>query len=479
MPSSATKIAALVSSTPASQHFSRTDGDAAGFIASSSVSSPNAEGGRPPHVEPLSVADDGLAEPLAGQEAFESYPDGGREAWTMVAACFALFTTLGLNFAWGVLQARFVADGLAPASTMVWVGSVQTSFEAMIAVPGARLVEAYGPRRVALIGTLLVAAGSALGSFFTESVPGLIVTEGIMFGLGQALCFFAAATLPSAYFLRRRNLATGIVFAGSGVGGAIYSLLTAALLSWLSLRWTLRILGALMLLVNLPAALVLRTRTARAEPMGGAGRRMFKWSAFGDRRFTLLLVGSSVALFPLFVPPFFLPLYATSVGLSPTVASVILAGFNLASAFGRLGFGLFADSLLGSLNTLVVCLLLVGVSTLAIWPVATTMGPLIVFAVVNGLCAGGMFSLIPGTVANIFGSRDLSEFFSLIIFFWLPGYFLGSPIAGYLLQAFGGPEAGLAAYRPAIFYSGALSLASAVCVLAVRVLQDKRLFKKI
>ncbi|KAI9315803.1 major facilitator superfamily domain-containing protein [Zopfochytrium polystomum] len=431
MPSSATKIAALVSSTPASQHFSRTDGDAAGFIASSSVSSPNAEGGRPPHVEPLSVADDGLAEPLAGQEG-------------------------------GVLQARFVADGLAPASTMVWVGSVQTSFEAMIAVPGARLVEAYGPRRVALIGTLLVAAGSALGSFFTESVPGLIVTEGIMFGLGQALCFFAAATLPSAYFLRRRNLATGIVFAGSGP------------------PLDSRILGALMLLVNLPAALVLRTRTARAEPMGGAGRRMFKWfvCVWGPR-FTLLLVGSSVALFPLFVPPFFLPLYATSVGLSPTVASVILAGFNLASAFGRLGFGLFADSLLGSLNTLVVCLLLVGVSTLAIWPVATTMGPLIVFAVVNGLCAGGMFSLIPGTVANIFGSRDLSEFFSLIIFFWLPGYFLGSPIAGYLLQAFGGPEAGLAAYRPAIFYSGALSLASAVCVLAVRVLQDKRLFKKI
>ncbi|KAI9342102.1 hypothetical protein DFJ73DRAFT_778747 [Zopfochytrium polystomum] len=38
---------------------------------------------------PLSVADD--AEPLAGQEAFESYPDGGREAWTVVAACFALF----------------------------------------------------------------------------------------------------------------------------------------------------------------------------------------------------------------------------------------------------------------------------------------------------------------------------------------------------------------------------------------------------
>ncbi|KAI9357558.1 major facilitator superfamily transporter [Zopfochytrium polystomum] len=485
---SATTTTAQASSalaTTTCHHVSHTDDDGADeAVAEFLASSPPIGNGndRLPRVEPLSVADDDdLAEPLAGQEAFESYPDGGREAWTVVAACFALFTTLGGIFACtcilsappgGVLQDRFVSDGLAPASTMVWVGSVQASFEAMIAVPGARLVAEYGPRRIAIVGTLLVAAGPVLASFCTGS---------ILFGLGQALCYFAAAMLPSAYFLRRRNLATGIVFAGSGVGGAFYSLLAAFLLSWLSLRWTLRVLGALMLLVNIPAALVLRTRAPSAEPMGGggSGRRMVKWSAFGDRRFTLLLVGSSVALFPLFVPPFFLPLYATSVGLSPAVASVILAGFNLSSAVGRLGFGLFADSLLGSLNTLVVCLLLVGVSTLAIWPVATTIGPLIVFAVVNGLCAGGMFSLIPGTVANIFGSRDLSEFFSLIVFFWLPGYFLGSPIAGYLLQAFGGPEAGLAAYRPAIFYSGALSLASAGCVLAVRVIQDRRLFKKI
>ncbi|KAI9357559.1 putative monocarboxylate transporter [Zopfochytrium polystomum] len=421
---------------------------------------------------------DQMDQPLAGKEAFESYPDGGRDAWTVVIACFALFTTIGGLYSWGVFQDRLVSDGVAPASTLAWIGSLQASIEAMIALPGARLVAAYGPRRVALLGTALVTAGPVLASFCPTSVAGLIVTQGIIYGLGLGLLYFAAATLPSAYFLRRRNLATGIVYAGAGIGGAVYSVLAARLLETVSVAWTLRCVALLSLLVNAPAVAVLRSR-AEPEPFLARGKRMVNWSAFKDRRFALLVVGSSIALFPLFVPPFFLPLYAGSVGLSPAVSSVILAGFNLASAIGRLGFGLFADSLLGSLNTLVVCLLLVGVSTLVIWPLATTAAPLIAFAVVNGLCSGGMFSLFPGTVANIFGSRDLGQFFSLIVFFWLPGYFLGSPIAGYLLQAYGGPEAGLGAYRPAIFYSGALSLTAAGCVLAVRVLQDRRLFKKI
>jgi len=129
---------------------------------------------------------------------------------------------------------------------------------------------------------------------------------------------------------------------------------------------------------------------------------------FKDARFCFLLFGTSIALFPLFVPPFFLPLFATSVGLSAKVSSYLLAGlsvpmfgklfsslltfpvfslgYNISSAGGRIAFGLFADSLLGSLNSLLLCLVMVTVSTLAIWPFATTIAPLVVFAIINGFC---------------------------------------------------------------------------------------------
>lgn len=99
-------------------------------------------------------------------------------------------------------------------------------------------------------------------------------------------------------------------------------------------------------------------------------------SLFKDTRFNLLLVGTATALFPLFVPPFFLPQYGTSVGLSTTTSSLLLAMYNLSSAAGRIGFGFGADTILGSLNSLSICLLLVGLSTLLIWPFATSIGPL-------------------------------------------------------------------------------------------------------
>ncbi|GAA5973948.1 hypothetical protein JCM11641_001236 [Rhodosporidiobolus odoratus] len=415
-------------------------------------------------------------EPPEDREAFEIYPEN---AWGQVLACFVLFsTTLGGVYSWGVLQDALVAKGVAPSSTLAWVGSTQATLEAVLAVPCSRLVAAYGPRRVALAGSVFCAVGPLLASFCTNSIAGLVLTEGILFGTGQALAFFASATLPSMYFNRRRNIATGFVYSGAGIGGGVFSIISAQLLRRLSIAWTFRTIGLIFAVLNVPAALALRTRAPK-EPLR-SGKKVLDWSLFKDMRFTLLLIGTSIGLFPLFVPPFFLPLYGSSIGLSASTSSLILAGFNFSSATGRIGFGLGADSLLGSLNALVLCLSLVGVSTLVIWPLATTLPPLVAFAVINGFCAGGMFSLIPGTLSSVFGSRSLSIVFSMIVSAWTPGYFLGAPIAGYLLEAFGGSkQTGYGAYRPAIFYSGGMSLFAAFCVLAVRVKMSRQVFRKV
>ncbi|GAA6034695.1 hypothetical protein JCM8097_001127 [Rhodosporidiobolus ruineniae] len=417
-------------------------------------------------------------QPPANKEAFESYPE---DAWvSVVLPCFVIFSTsVGGVYSYGVFQDALVATGLAPSSTLAWVGSTLGCIQGIAAIPILRFVAAYGPRTMALIGTAFLSLAMLLASFCTHTVGGLVVTQGLMFGIGEAILFLSAAHLPSAYFLRRRNIATGITYAGGGVGGAIFSIVTAQLLKRVSLPWTYRILALIFLVLNLPCALSLKTRAPRVPLRGGAGKKTFDVSLFKDVRFILLAVGTSIAIFPLFVPPFFLPLYGTSLGLSASTGSFILAGFNLASAAGRIGFGVFADSLLGTLNSFVLCLALVGVSTLLIWPLATSLAPLIVFAVINGFCAGGMFSLAPGVVSSVFGTVRLGVAFAMMTSFWTPGYILGSPIAGFLLQAMGGPEKGFGAYRPAIFYSGALSLCAALVVSVVRLKQERRVFRKV
>jgi hypothetical protein len=44
----------------------------------------------------------------------------------------------------------------------------------------------------------------------------------------------------------------------------------------------------------------------------------------------------------------------------------------------------------------------------------------------------------------------------------------GAPIAGYLLNAYGGETSSLNAYKPAIYYAGSMTLASAGFIAALR-----------
>ncbi|KAH8642614.1 Major Facilitator Superfamily protein [Alternaria alternata] len=212
----------------------------------------------------------------------------------------------------------------------------------------------------------------------------------------------------------------------------------------------------------------------------------------------MLLMGA-VATFPLFVPPFLLPLYAASLGLSGQTGAAILAAWNFASAVGRIVMGFGADKVLGPVNSMILSLLLVSLSALALWPFASNLGLIIFFAIVNGVGSGGFFSLMPVVVGAVFGD-DITTVMSMLNTSWFFGYFMvgswnplsrsdgtslmltlvqGAPIAGYLLDAYGGTGAGLAAYRPAIFYAGSLTLASSGLLLSVRLMITQNLSAKV
>jgi hypothetical protein len=55
----------------------------------------------------------------------------------------------------------------------------------------------------------------------------------------------------------------------------------------------------------------------------------------------------------------------------------------------------------------------------------------------------------------------------------------GAPIAGFMLDAYGGEQGGLDAYHPAIFYAGSMALASSGLVAFVRLQQGKGILQKL
>jgi MFS family permease len=218
-------------------------------------------------------------------------------------------------------------------------------------------------------------------------------------------------------------------------------------------------------------------------------------SLFRDVRFIVLFFAGALGTFPLFVPPFFLPLYSASLGLSPSLGAGLVAGFNFSSALGRLGCG-FASDRIGPVNVLFLALLLSALSMLAIWPVSTSLTPLVLFVIVNGAANGGFFSTMPTVVGAVFGSARVSVAMGMIVTGWVGGYLMvrvsfvrwmckiecdlqGAPIAGYLLNAYGGAHSTLSAYHPAMFYAGSMAMGAAGLVSLVRLKTNTSIFAKV
>ena len=54
-----------------------------------------------------------------------------------------------------------------------------------------------------------------------DQVWHLILLQGIAFGIGGGFLYYPILMLLSQWFVRRRGLAAGIIFAGSGLGGEL------------------------------------------------------------------------------------------------------------------------------------------------------------------------------------------------------------------------------------------------------------------
>ncbi|KAL7801336.1 MFS general substrate transporter [Trichoderma aethiopicum] len=402
----------------------------------------------------------------ASREADSTAPEGGY-GWVIVGSGFVLlWWSLGTTYAWGVMQTALVADGLANPAVLSFVGSLQAALISALAIVNSLVVRKTGVRAAAMLGAACMGGSEILSSFTINNVGALFFTSGVLMGLGVSLCFAVISTVPSQYFSSKRGLANGFMFAGSGFGGAAISFALDSLIEKLGVAWAYRILGLMTLSTGLPAAWLMKERIPVAR------RAFIEWKLFKSPTFVLIFIGSAIGTFPLFVPPFFIPLYTRSLGFSANVGAGLVAGFSLSSAAGRILSG-FASDKVGSINTVLASLVLTAVTMLAIWPTSTALGPLIVFVVINGAANGAFFSTMPTAISKVFGSARVAVAMSMVVTGWVGGYLMGAPIAGYILESFGGADGGLHAYRPAMFYAGALALASGVFILGARFCIDR------
>lgn len=407
--------------------------------------------------------------------AVEAIPDGGY-GWTVIFACSVVtFMITGWSGSWGVMQTALFQSYPSQASTtsLSFVGSLSIALCVALGLACVRLSQKIGARYSMLLGVLMMSFGSLFSSFTVNNLSGLFVTAGILFGLGSSLAYTMCNNLPMQWFSSKLGTANGLVKLGGGLGATTMAIVVKALIEKVGIPWTFRILGFVSLASGVPAALLVRERI----PLNNAP--FINLSLFKSMPFSCLFLSGAVGTFALFVPAFFLPLFAHSIGLSASTGAGIIAAFNACTAIGRFGAG-FACDKFGSTNVLLLTMALNATSMLAIWPVSDTIGPLVVFAAMNGVANGAFFVTMPTAIGRLIGPGQEAVGMGMAITGWTGGYLMGSPIAGILIAANGAEKAHtVVSYRAAIFYAGSVALASAAFVLVARLRLDTKLIKKL
>lgn len=149
--------------------------------------------------------------------------------WVAVTAFVALIGAAGFRAAPGALMVPLHDEFGWSTSIMSLAVSINLLLYGLTAPFAAALMDKFGIRNVTTAALSLVALGSGLTVFMSQSFQ-LLITWGVLIGLGTgSMAMVFAATIANRWFVERRGLVVGILTAGSATGQLIFLPIVAAL----------------------------------------------------------------------------------------------------------------------------------------------------------------------------------------------------------------------------------------------------------
>lgn len=213
-------------------------------------------------------------------------PDGGLKAWIQCAMTFlVIFNTWGYVNSFGTFQTYYESSLGETASTVSWIGSVQTFVLFFLGTFSGRASDAGFFIPLFAVGSVIQVIGIFMTSLSYKYWQ-LFLAQGIMTGIGSGIIFTPAVGVLSTYFCRKRGIAIALATTGNSLGGALYPLMVQQMLPKLGFGWTMRVLG----FINLACfSVVLAFMRPRLPPRKSGP--LVDWSAFREFEFCLHALG--------------------------------------------------------------------------------------------------------------------------------------------------------------------------------------------
>ncbi|XP_021706003.1 monocarboxylate transporter 14 isoform X4 [Aedes aegypti] len=173
-------------------------------------------------------------------------PDGGY-GWVIVFASFMCNMIVdGIAYTFGVFLNDFVEYFGEGKGTVAWVGSLLSGMYLSAGPVVSALANKYGCRAVCIAGSVISCVAFAL-STLSPNVTVMMLTYGVMGGIGFGFIYLPAVVAVGYYFETKRSLATGIAVCGSGVGTFVFAPLANMLLANFDWKNSTLILAGLIL----------------------------------------------------------------------------------------------------------------------------------------------------------------------------------------------------------------------------------------
>jgi predicted MFS family arabinose efflux permease len=328
---------------------------------------------------------------------------------------------------------------------------------AVCSPPLGYLLDRHHPRRIILPAVAIFGTAFASLSLLTPSIWHLYAVFFILGVVGNGTAQMAYSRAVASWFDRRRGMALAIVMSGGAIGAMVLPPATDTLVASLGWRSAFLAIGAMVLIVGLPAvALFIRERpSARAQagrpPAGatlreGLSSRVF-WIA------VVVLFGSSIAQNGALTH---MSALLTDRGVSASGGAIALSAMGAASLAGRLATGWLLDRFFaGRVAFGLLALAALGTLLLATADSLTTG---VVAAALIGLGMGGEADVTPYILSRYFGLRAFSMLYGLTWTFYAVAGAVGPVLMGRAFDATGSYEALLTQLAVLTLLAGALML---------------------
>ena len=365
-----------------------------------------------------------------------------RNRWIVVIGAIMIQLALGTIYSWGTLT-QFVSPYVSEIEEItVYVFGVGLLSFAITMIFAGKLQQKYGPRNIAILGGILMGGGVILSALMTTFV-GLLITYGILFGMGIGFGYVCPIAAASKWFPDKKGFINGIAVAGFGAGSFVFNYVIKGLSFNIPLMFV--ILGIIYLALIIGGAMTLSNPPEGWKPVGWEPPAPSEKSGISgldfERKQTIKL-------------PQFWMLWATFIlsaisGLmvigsySRFIESFLVVDFvligSLAALFnglGRIAWGKLADVV--SYKKAMYLMFSVQAILLLLYFTTNVNGTyFLIMTCAIYFCFGGNFSLFPTATTDLFGAKNLGPNYGMVFTAYGIAGFLGATMTLPIVEAFG------------------------------------------